>query len=1015
MPQNKFTEETVEEAALAWLRELGYETLHAPDIERERYDEVFLEDKLRAALQTINPNIPADILDDVYRRVAVSTRPGLVDDNYFLHKTIVNGADVEYENADGETRGDKAWLIDFKTPEKNAFCAVSQFKVVEGQKNRRPDIVLFVNGMPLAVLELKSLADENADLQSAFNQLQTYQKDIPSLFRANAVLAVSDGIKARYGALGAGKERLMPWRTLDGENINAKGAPELETLLRGLFNKESFLDFVQNFIVFEKDGPNIVKKIAACHQFHAVNKAVERAAQSSAAGGDKRAGVIWHTQGSGKSLSMAFYAAKIIRCAAMKNPTLLMLTDRNDLDDQLFSTFCRCQDLLRQTPKQAESREHLKDLLMVAAGGVVFSTIQKFAAEKGEKYPLLSDRRNIVVIADEAHRSQYEFIDGFARRIREALPNASFIGFTATPIALAEKDTQAVFGKTIHAYDIQQAVDEKAIVATYYESRLAKVKLNEELKPFLDEQFEEITESEEEDKKSKLKNRWASLEALAGAEKRVQSIAKDLVAHLEARLDELEGKAMAVCMSRRICVDLYDAIAKLRPHWHDSDDDKGEMKIVMSGAASDEARFQPHIRNKSGRAHMARRAKDPNDPLKLVIVRDMWLTGFDSPPMHTMYVDKFMRGHNLMQAIARVNRIFKDKPHGLVADYLGIANSLKVALNYYTQKDHDNIGVPQEKAIAMMMEKYGVIRQLLHNFDYAPALNGAPEEQMRTIAAAMNHILSLKNGRARFMRASLDLFRAFALCVASDEAAAIRDEAGFFKAVRGALAKTTAGERKDSEEINTLLKRLISQAVASSEVVNIFAAAGLKTAKISILSDEFLAEMQGMKYQNLALAMLQKLLRGEIKERAQKNVVQARNFAEKLDEIMRKYRRRLIETAQVIDELIRLAKEMRAAQSKGQKLGLSDDEIAFYDALADNESAREAMKDELLRDIARELAVKIRESTTIDWTMREQVRAKMRVMVRRILKKYGYPPDMREKATKTVMEQAELLCADLAA
>ena len=1019
MSQGVFTEDVVEQAALAWFENLGYELVHGPDIApggdnqiRASYSDIILDEKLRSALVAINPNIPSDVIDEVYRKVSTSTSPDLYEDNRIFHRMLVNGVDVEYTKPDGSITGDKVWLIDFDNPSKNSFSAINQFTVIENRQNRRPDIVVCVNGIPLAIVELKNAVNENTTNHHAYNQLQTYKKEIPSLFRTNAVLVISDGIEARVGSLTANKERFMPWRTIDGINIAPKGSAELETLLKGLFEKSVLLDLVQNFTVFEADGAKIIKKIAAYHQYHAVNKAVECTVSASSEDGDKRAGVIWHTQGSGKSLSMAFYAGKIIQQKPMQNPTLVVLTDRNDLDDQLFGTFCLCEELLHQTPAQAKDRKHLTELLSVASGGVVFTTIQKFAPEKGEAYPLLSDRRNIVVIADEAHRSQYDFIDGFARHMRDGLPNASFIGFTGTPIELSDKDTYAVFGENIHTYDIQQAVEDGATVRIYYESRLAKIELDEAERPHIEEEFQEVTENEEVDRKEKLKSKWARLEALVGAEKRINLIAQDLVDHFERRLEAMDGKGMAVCMSRRICVDLYNAIIKLRPEWHSDDDEKGVVKVIMTGSASDPESFQSHVRNKAGRDLLARRAKDPSDPLKLVIVRDMWLTGFDAPSMHTMYIDKPMQGHGLMQAIARVNRVFKDKPGGLVVDYLGIADSLKKALANYTERDRSETGVPQGEAIAVMLEKYELVKQLFHEFDYSSAIDGTPEERLRVIPAAMEHILSQEKGRERFMQASLDLSKAFALCATTDEAKEIRDEVGFFQNIRSALSKSTAGGGKDLEDLNTSLQQLVSKAVASTEMVDIFAAAGLKNPDISILSDEFLAEFKGMERKNLALEMLRKLLKDEIKSRSKKNVVQARNFTEMLESTIQKYQGRLIETAQVIEELINLAKEMRNAQNKAEELGLNDDEAAFYDALADNMSAQDVLGDDQLRNISRELAESIKKSTSIDWTVKESVRAKIRVVVKRILRKYGYPPDLQEKATQTVLEQAELLSAE---
>ena len=1016
---NNFTEDTVEQACLAWLGELGYDIIHGfsiapgePSQMRASYSDVILHEKLRTALTSINPHIPADAIDGVCKNL--STHPDLLEDNRLFHQKLIDGVEVEYTNPDGETTGDKVWLVDFDDISKNDFCAVNQFTVEENKQRRRADVVVFVNGIPLAVIELKNAVNQHTTNAHAYNQLQTYTRDIPSLFRTNALLVISDGIEAKLGALHAPKQRFMRWRTIDGVTIAEKNAAELETLLKGVFDKHILLDFIQYFTVFEKDGAQITKKIAAYHQYHAVNKAIQSTLDAASEKGDKRAGVIWHTQGSGKSLSMVFFAGKIFRQKEMKNPTLVVLTDRNDLDQQLFNTFCLCKELLPEDPVQAKDRKDMREKLAVDVGGVVFTTIQKFAPEKGESFPQLSDRRNIIVIADEAHRSQYDFIDGFARHMRDGLPNASFIGFTGTPIELSDKDTYAVFGENIHTYDIQQAVDDGATVRIYYESRLAKIEINKAERPNIEEEFEEVTEGEESDLKNKLKSKWARLEALVGAEKRVNLVAQDIVEHLESRLEAMGGKAMVVCMSRRICVDLYDAIIKLRPKWHSTDDKKGAVKVVMTGSASDPETFQPHLRNKAAQNAIAQRAKNPDDSLKLVIVRDMWLTGFDAPPMHTMYIDKPMQGHNLMQAIARVNRVFKDKSGGLIVDYLGIFNNLKKALAHYTERDRNETGVPQEQAIATMMEKYELVQQLFHGFDYSIAVKGNPQDRLNILPAAMNHILKQEKGRERYMQFSLDLSKAFALCAASDEAKKIRDEVGFFQNVRSAFSKTTSGSDRDLEDLETSLQQLVSKAVASTEVIDIFAAAGLKNPEISILSDEFLAEVKGMKQKNLALEILKKLLKDGIKLRAKKNVVQARNFTEMLEATIQKYQGRLIETAQVIEELIGLAKEMRKAQDKGEDLGLDENETAFYDALADNISAQEVLGDNQLREIARELANSIRNSTSIDWTIKESVRAKIRVLVKRILRKHGYPPDLQEKATQTVLEQAELISAEQA-
>jgi len=1002
--------------------------------EREDYDEIVLERRLRDAIVRLNPDLPPEALEEAFRKLTRAEAPTLVARNRAVHLMLVDGVTVEYRRADGSIAGAQARVLDFDAPENNDWLAVNQFTVTENQHTRRPDVVLFVNGLPLAVIELKSPADENATIWTAFQQLETYQAQIPSLFAYNAVLVASDGVQARIGTLGAGREWFKPWRTITGREVAGPELAELQVVLEGVFNKRRFLDLVRYFIVFEDlGGGALAKKMPGYHQFHAVNVAVEetlRAARvATVAGiaetpgryeagrrpggdpGDRRVGVVWHTQGSGKSLTMAFYAGRAILHPEMENPTLVVLTDRNDLDDQLFGTFARCRDLLRQEPVQAESRADLRERLRVSGGGVVFTTIQKFfPEERGDRHPVLSDRRNIVVIADEAHRSQYDFIDGFARHMRDALPNASFIGFTGTPIEVTDKNTRAVFGEYISVYDIQRAVADGATVRIYYESRLAKLELNEAERPKIDPEFDEVTEGEEVERKEKLKTKWAQLEAVVGTEKRLKLIAQDLVAHFDRRLEALEGKAMVVCMSRRIAVELYRAIAALRPGLHQEDDDEGALKVVMTGSASDPLDWQPHIRNKPRREALAQRFRDPNDPFRIVIVRDMWLTGFDAPSLHTMYADKPMRGHGLMQAIARVNRVFRDKPGGLVVDYLGLADELREALATYTESGGTGkTAIDQAEAVAIMLEKYEICRGLFHGFDWSRWITGKPQERVAILPAAQEHILAQEDGKARLLRVVMDLSQAFALAVPHEEALKIRDDVAFFQAVRAVLAKGALGERRSEEELDHAVRQIVSKAVTPGEVVDIFAAAGLKKPDISILSDEFLTEVRGMPQRNLAVELLRKLLSGEIKNRSRKNVVQARSFAEMLEQAIRRYQNRAVETAQVIEELVALAKEMREAHARGDQLGLTEDELAFYDALETSDSAVTILGEPILKTIAHELAETVRKNVTIDWTVRENVRAHLRVLVKRILRKYGYPPDKQEKATQTVLEQAEVL------
>ena len=1041
MSDASLSESTVEALALDWLESLGWAVAHGPDIapntpapERADYGAVVLGERLRSALARLNPNLPDDALDDALSRLTRPTGATLEARNRDFHRMVVAGVTVEYVDTDGRVRGAQVRVLDFNEPDANDWFAVNQFTVVENRHNRRPDIVLFVNGLPLAVVELKNPVDEDATVWSAFQQLQTYKAEIPSLFVFNATLIVSDGLEARIGTLTAGREWFKPWRTMSGEGLADPNLPQLQVLLEGVFTQRRLLALVRDFIVFEDDGSgNLVKKMAGYHQFHAVQTAVgetlraaalqQAVADSDSHGrqesdrqlgggrGDRRIGVVWHTQGSGKSLTMAFYAGRIVREPAMENPTIVVLTDRNDLDDQLFTTFSRCADLLRQPPAQAESRADLRAKLTVESGGVVFTTIQKFFPEEnGDRHPLLSNRRNIVVIADEAHRSQYDFIDGYARHMRDALPNASFIGFTGTPIELADASTRAVFGDHISVYDIQQAVYDGATVPIYYESRLAKLALDESERPQIDAGFKEVTEGEEADRREKLKTKWAQLEAVVGSEKRVALIARDIVEHFESRTDAMDGKAMVVCMSRRICIDLYLELVRLRPAWCDDDDTRGALKVVMTGQASDPPDWQAHIGNKARREALAKRFRDPADSLRMVLVRDMWLTGFDAPSLHTMYVDKPMRGHGLMQAIARVNRVFRDKPGGLVVDYLGLAHELKRALATYTESGgKGKTALDKNQAVQVMLEKYEVCCGLFHGFDRSAWATGSPADRLNLLPAALEHVLAQEDGKARCLKAVRELSQAFALAVPHPETVRIRDDLSLFQHVRAALLKRTGPSPKSDEELDHAVRQIVSRAVAPEGVLDIFAAAGLDKPDVSILSEEFLSEVRGMQRRNLAVELLQKLLKGELATRRRKNVVQARSFADMLEQTIRRYQNRAIQTAQVIEELIDLARELREANARGEALGLSDDELAFYDALGINESAVQVLGDKTLCGIARELVTTVQDNVTIDWTLRENVRAKLRVLVKRVLRRHGYPPDKQESATRTVLEQAELL------
>ena len=1054
------TESMLEDTCLDWLEELGWDRIHGPDIapdtpnaERSSYSEVILKARLRNALARINPKVPDAGIDQAVKTLSVTDAPNLIVNNRNFHRCLTDGIDVAVTSAEeyGGIKHLKVFLVDIDDVGNNDWLALNQLTVIEKAKagraavNRRADVALYVNGLPLAVLELKNPGDENATIDHAFNQLQTYKQDIPTLFTTNELLVISDGLQARAGMLTSGRDRFMPWRTVAGEEVTAPGTPELETLVKGLFNPRRFLDYILNFIVFQDDGAKLTKLGAAYHQYWAANKALGCTLSACGIDADpgrllgrfpakqdpwaredapaygkgskhfdgRRIGVIWHTQGSGKSLSMVFYAGKVARYPDMDNPTLVVITDRNDLDDQLFGAFTGCRDLLRQSPVQAASRSHMKELLSVAAGGVVFTTIQKFMPEaRGAAHPLLSERRNIVVIADEAHRSQYGFIDGFARHLHDALPHASFIGFTGTPIEAHDRNTPAVFGDYIDIYDISRAVEDGATVRIYYESRLARIELSAAQLERVDPEFERITEAEEEADKQKLKSKWAALEALVGADKRIRQVAADLVAHFDQRLEAINGKAMVVGMSRRICVDLYQAIQTLRPEWHSDEDAKGALKIVMSGAASDHSDWQPHIRSKKAREALARRFKDLRDELKMVIVRDMWLTGFDCPSLHTLYIDKPMDGHNLMQAIARVNRVFLDKPGGLVVDYIGLADSLKKALaDYSAGGGKGDTTIDQEQAVALLMEKHEVVRDMLHGFDYRAVIADVAANRIQGIVRAMEFILGLEDGKKRFLEAVSLLTKAFALAVPHKAALAIRDEVGFFQEARAALIKTGgATQRVSAHEIDSAIRQLVSEALASDKVVDIFASAGVDKPDMAILSDEFLAEVKNLPHKNLAVELLTKLLNDEIKTRSKKNVVQARSFGDMLKSAVAKYQNRTVEAAAIIQELIELARELRESDRRGERLGLNDDEIAFYDALADNGSARALMGDEQLCAIAQILVKRVKNSVSIDWTLREQVRAQIRVMVRRILREYGYPPDLQQAATELVIEQAEVLC-----
>lgn len=1035
------TEDQLEQETLGWLAEVGYRHVYGPTIaydgenpERDSYRQVLLVERLRSAIAKLNPTVPLAAREDALKQVQELGLPIQLSANRLFHRLLVSGVPVQYQK-DGETRGDFVRLIDWVEVKANDWLAINQFSIQGPKHTRRPDIILFVNGLPLVLLELKNPADVKADLGKAFDQIQTYKEQIPDLFQYNEILVISDGSEARMGSLSADVERFMNWRTIDGQALDPLGQfNELETLVRGALAPPMLLDYLRYFVLFEDDG-RLVKKIAGYHQFHAVRAAIGQVVSASRPGGSHKGGVVWHTQGSGKSITMTCFAARVMQEAAMENPTIVVITDRNDLDGQLFGVFSLSQDLLREQPVQVESRGDLRRKLNNRpSGGIVFATIQKFMPGADEDtFPVLSERPNIVVIADEAHRTQYGFGAelktsgglqaaesqtryqvGYAQHLRDALPNATFVAFTGTPVSSEDRDTRSVFGEYIHVYDMQQATEDGATVAIYYESRLAKLSLKESELPAIDEQVDELAEDEEDDQQAKLRSRWAALERVVGAEPRVHSVAADLVQHFEERnqgmvsVGQMPGKAMVVAMSREICVHLYNEIVALRPEWHDDDPEKGAIKIIMTGSASDKALLRPHIYPGQLKKRLEKRFKDPLDPLKLVIVRDMWLTGFDAPCVHTLYVDKPMKGHNLMQAIARVNRVFKDKQGGLVVDYIGIANELKAALKEYTgSKGKGRPTVDAHEAYSVLEEKLDVLRSLLHGFDYSDFLTGGH----KLLAGAANHVLGLEDGKKRFADNALAMSKAFTLCCTLDEAKAVREEVAFFQAIKVILIKREVSQQKKTDEERDLaIRQIIGNAVVSGEVVDIFDAVGLDKPNIGLLDDAFLAEVRNLPEKNLAVELLERLLEGEIKSRYSTNLAQEKKFSELLANVIKRYQNRSIETAQVIEELIEMAKKFAAASQRGDALGLNDDELAFYDALANNEASVRELGDEILAKIAHELTASLRANVSVDWSSRESVRAKLRILVRRILRKYKYPPDQAEEAAQLILNQAETLC-----
>ena len=1059
-----FTEDLLEQAAIEILEELEYSYELGPDIavdgdspERSNYKDVILEQRVRDALFNINRHLPEEALDEAYRKIITFNSPILVDNNKDFHKLLVECIDVSFSK-NGEIKTEKAYIIDFNNVRKNDFLVVNQFTIVE-KEERRPDLIIFVNGIPLVVIELKSATDENVGIEEAYNQIQTYKNDIQSLFNYNAFCMLSDGINAKVGTITSNEERFMNWRSIDGETVESLDVPQYEVMLRGMLSKERLLDIVENFLLFQTsrkadydaEGNKIgdkavnIKILAGYHQYFAVKKAVEKTKEACSEKGDKKAGVIWHTQGSGKSFSMVFYVAQLVK--ELNNPTIVVLTDRNDLDDQLFGTFAKSADILRQTPKQADVRKlsdeqrlantkakdnskevnGLFDLLNDReSGGIIFTTIQKFKPEDGEM-PALTERRNVIIVADEAHRSQYgleaktdtktgEVKYGYAKYLRDALPNATFIGFTGTPIELDDKSTPAVFGEYIDIYDMTRAVEDGATVKIYYENRIIKLDTNEDIIEEIDEEFDEITEGQEDNDKEKYKSKWSRLEAIVGAPSRVKKLAEDIVNHYEEKAKTIDGKAMVVCMSRKICVDLYDEIVKLRPDWHSDDIDKGKIKVVMTGSAADNERLQAHIGGKQRRDTLANRMKDNNDELKIVLVRDMWLTGFDVPSMHTMYIDKPMQGHNLMQAIARVNRVFKDKSGGVVVDYLGILESLKKALKQYTDSDKHNTGIDTSLAVSVMLEKLEILRDIVFGLDYSEYMGSSQANRIRAITMGMNFVLGLdEREQKEFKQFATELAKAHALCAATDQGKGAALEVIYFKAVKDSLvkldSKTTV--KKSKKEMEARVNQLLEKSIISEEVIDVFDTLGIKRPDVSILSEEFLEEVRGMKEKNLAAEMLKKLLEGNLKAMERTNLVKSEKFSEKLRKSLNKYRNQAITNAEVIEELIRMAEELRNMKTREEELGLSEDEIAFYDALTSDDAVKEFINDETLKKIAHELTGAIRRNISIDWSVRKSAQAGMRKIIKRLLKKYDYPPDKAKKALETVMRQAELMCGNV--
>ena len=1035
----QFNEDDLEQVALEWLQSLGYDYKKGSEIsvtglapERKSDKDVVLHERLEKALRKINSDIHPRFIEKAIHELTLEKSPNLLENNLTFHENLINGIEVEDYDNEGQSIVKIVKIVDFEHPQNNDFLAVNQLTIVNGDYTKRPDIVLFINGLPIVVIELKNSTYETVGVEDGYHQLETYKMCIPQLFTFNEVLVTSDGINTKAGSLTANYDRFMTWRSKDGQTESSPGLASLDVLIHGMLNPETLLDLIRYFVLFQDDGKEHISKIlAAYHQYYAVNKAVDRALLASSGQGDGKGGVIWHTQGSGKSLTMVFFSGKLIQM--LNNPTLVVVTDRNDLDNQLYSTFVKSKGrsgkgLLRQTPKQAETRKELKSLLSVESGGIVFTTMQKFEPEQNETtMAALTERKNVIVMADEAHRTQYGFNAkyddkgegikyGYAKYLRDALPNATFVGFTGTPVASTDKNTQMVFGNYIDVYDMTQAVADGSTVKIYYESRVIPLNLPQNLD--LDEAYNDITEDQEEDVKQRLKSKWSRIEALAGAKPRVEALAKDIIQHFETRQQAMKGKGMIVTMSRRIAVDLYDEIVRLKPEWHSDDDDKGVIKVVMTGSSSDPTSFQRHIGPKKRRNLLEKRMKDVNDELQLVIVRDMWLTGFDVPSMHTMYIDKPMKGHNLMQAIARVNRVFKDKPGGLIVDYVGIAESLKEALKEYTESDQAQTAIDTDKAVELMLLKYDVIQDMLYNLDYSKFNSDKKSERYYTISNTMDYVIGLgEDERQRFIKTVTELGKAFALCATESTAQELNDEIAFFKAVKAGLVKLLqppkeGKTRKTPAEVEADINQLVSQSVVTEDVIDVYQTLGLEQPDLSILSDDFLKEVEGLKQKNVAVELLNRLLKGQVKSLMKTNATVSKRFSEMLGNSINKYNSRSIETSKVIEELIQLAKDIKQEQQRGNELGLNSDEIAFYDALASHETAKEAMGDKELRAIAHELTKTVKENMGVDWSKRDSAKAKMRVAVRRLLKKYGYPPDLQKMAVEQVVEQAELMASN---